>query len=161
MAAMRLQASDGKALLIVGASCYNGRWYCNVFLEAENEIIKLGEGGFEQIRSQMLSSLHPPYETKKGVFCGKEVDFFWIFNLMGPHAAIYGVPINKNNEGNEPNITREISLYWQTADGTRHYMVKLSEEYIQSWLKILKNTEQLPEARVDTVSTEKNRELPT
>jgi len=151
VATLRLQASDGKTLLIAGTnyhdktSYHDGWWYCSVFLEAKNETIKLGEGDFEQIRSQLLSSLHPPYETKKGVFCGKEVDFFWVFNLMGPHAAIYGVPFKENMNESDSYEIRGVDLYWQKVDIEKHLIMKLNEEDVQSWLKILKNTEQLPE----------------
>ena len=151
MAALRLKASDGKVFLMVGTNYHDrtgyhdGWWYCNVLLEKENELIKLGEGDFGQIRSQMLSSLHPPYETKKGVFCGKEVDFFWILNLMGPHATIYGVPFKEKMNESDSYEIRGVDLYWQKVDIEKHLIMRLNEEDIRSWLTTLENTEQLPE----------------
>jgi len=140
MATLRLQASDGKALLIVGTSCYNEQWYCNVFLEAENETIRLGEEGFKQIRSRMISHLHPPYVTKKATFGSKEVDYFWILNLMGPHAAIYGLPV-REIDSDDSVVIKWVDLLWDKD--IEHPIIRLSEEDIRSWLTTLENTEQL------------------
>ena len=151
MATLRLQASDGKALLIVGTnyhdktSYHDGWWYCNVFLEKENDTIKMGEEGFEHIRSQMLSSLRPPYETKEGVLCGKEVNAFGVLSLMGPLAAIYGVPIEEHTEENASDARQGVDLYWQTVNMVDYLIMRLSEKDIRSWLTTLENTEQLPE----------------
>jgi len=141
MATLRLQASDGNALKIL---LINETDYCGVFLETKNEAIKLGEDSFEQIRTKMMSSLSPPYDTEKGVLCGKKIDVFWVLSLMGPHAAIYGVPVKEDADENNSNAIWGADLYWQTVEMVDHLIMRLSPEDIQSWLKILKNTEQLP-----------------
>jgi hypothetical protein len=93
MVTLKLQASDGKALLIAGMDYHKGEWFCDVFLETGNGTIRLGGGSFEKIRSWMMSGLRPPYATKRAVLGDREVDFFGVTNLGGPHAAILGVPI--------------------------------------------------------------------
>jgi hypothetical protein len=144
MATLRLQASDGKALLIVGTVLHQGRWYCDVFLEAGNDTIFLGGDGFKQIRSWMMSGLRPPYVTKRAVLGDREVDFFVVTNLMGPHASILGVPIKEENPDCSGAI-KWVDLLW---DGDfRHPIMRLSPEDIQSWLTILESTEQLTEGK--------------
>jgi hypothetical protein len=145
MVTLKLQASDGKAILIVGTSWHNKKWYCAVFLETERESIRLGEEGFVQIRSKMISSLRSPYALDKGSLCGKEVDVFHVLSLMGPHAAIYGVPVKGNADESNSDTMWGVDLYWQTVDMVDHLIMRLSPKDIQSWLTILESTEQLSE----------------
>jgi hypothetical protein len=144
---LKLHASDGKALLIVGMDCHKGKWYCDVFLKTGNDTIMLGGEGFKQIRSWMMSGLRSPHVTKRAVLGDREVDFFGVTNLIGPShigsfSSILGVPIKEENPDGSVTV-KWVDLLW---DGDfRQPIMRLSPKDIQSWLTILESTEQLSE----------------
>jgi hypothetical protein len=143
---LKLKASDGNALVFNRIYEDEDFDYSSLSLETGNVIVILGkERWFKRIRANMLSRLRPPYTTKRGSFFvgDEELEYFWILNLMEPHATLYGVPLKKNIDENGLNTIGDVDLFFHPFEGPAYPIMRLSADDIQSWLKILENTEAL------------------
>jgi hypothetical protein len=141
---LKLKASDGKALVFNSLYENKGSDYGSLSLETGNEAVILGkERWFKHIRTYMFSRLRPPYKIfpEKGDFGGGEkLWYFQIVALENPHATLYGVPVRQTLDGNDLDATEGMDLFWQQS-GLPCHIIRLTNDDIQSWLKILEKTE--------------------